>query len=606
MLRGLVPSGSYTARYENGVLTIASLTGGPVTISTTTLNTTTTLTTATFTVPTPGAGETFTPTLDGFTSSVITATGADDLGAKLLAALSSTAYTGTYTSSTKVFTATGASLTTAKLTTITTTGSSFVNGPLTANSTPTSANATAATGTLVTFTGVAVPGEDWNTLGKTSHVDPGQHLSDVISDLQGQLDAIIGVVATESGSLITVVGTVSGASSVDAAARWQVGAPLKTRIATLQSPVNPNDVWTIDVADDSTPASEHLTTASPSNADPLAALFAGASGYPAGYRILAKGSTLYVIGSDDSTLFHLTGAVVSRGSSKTGVISGIAAGTWTQTVAFSPAGNPAISLGDKWTISVGMSSYSILVTASVSNGWKFSVNGGPEVEIDGKSTANAFLAAALAQAIGSRATARGDVVDVVAGDGTPLQVGPLVEQRIGAGLIAPNTSDHTDPTVVDTNVHYSDATLTLIGDLTPSGETWTLTVDGIAYTYLTGDNETLSTIATGLRNAFTTKNTDTNLQVLGTGATIEIRDTTSPSVDPFSIAITRGNNKVTGVIDIDTSNDPSGSAQVPVVLPQCQWIVKMFPWAKQFFQMTDTLRFTARPMFQLIRPASEA
>src|SRR4029077_19433613 len=95
---------------------------------------------------------------------------------------------------------------------------------------------------------------------------------------------------------------------------------------------------------------------------------------------------------------------------------------------------------------------------------------------------------------------------------------------------------------------------------------------------------------------------DANLVLTRTGNQITIDDHTSGNTDPFSFSITRGSNGVKGVIDIDNANDVASGVQVPVVLPGWQWIVSLFPWAAPYFEVEDSLGFTAQPEFQLIGP----
>ena len=165
----------------------------------------------------------------------------------------------------------------------------------------------------------------------------------------------------------------------------------------------------------------------------------------------------------------------------------------------------------------------------------------------------------------------------------------------------------------DANTHYSTVTATLSGDVTPvwqPREIWTLTVDGIPYQFpvpdtgYTPSQQNLTSIAAGLAAAFNNNTTtrDPFNHATANGAQIEIDDTSTTNTHAFSFSITRGSNGVTGVLDIDNANDVASSVLVPVVLPAFQWLVALFPWARQYFTVSDSLGFTAQPEFQLYRP----
>ena len=330
--------------------------------------------------------------------------------------------------------------------------------------------------------------------------------------------------------------------------------------------------------------------------------------YPSGYTATAPvgGSTVYITGA---SAFTLSSTPVGRHATGTGTISGTVPLGWTQTVSFSPAGIPPIQLGDLWSITVGMTTYTARVTdvGTTSGNYGFSLTGGTATTytVANTTAASTALAGALFTAIGARAAlvAGGTTLTLTAADGSPLGVGPLTEQRVGA---TPTAS------TVDPSTHYENVTATLSGDVTPvwqPSETWTLTIDGKPYTFpvpstgFTTAQQTLTTIAAQLVLAYNNSLTrDTNLQVTSNGAEILIKDNTTGGTDPFSFSITRGSNDVTGVIDIDNANDIASSVLVPVVLPEFQWLVALFPWAKQYFEVADSLGFTAQPEFQLWGP----
>ncbi len=374
-----------------------------------------------------------------------------------------------------------------------------------------------------------------------------------------------------------------------------------TRAATVVGPVNTLDTWTLVVA--GTPVqvpAPGTTTAG------VAGAFATAT-YPSGYTAFVIGSTVYVTGA---STFTLSSTPVGRHATGNGTFSGTVPLIWTQTAVFSPAGTPAIQLGDLWSITVGMTTYTARVTdiGTSSGNYGFGLTGGTATSytVANTTAASTALAGALATAIGAQASLAGGTTLTLTGTGgSPLGVGPLTEQRVGA---LPTAS------TADTNTHYENVTATLSGDVTPvwqPTETWTLTIDGHAYTFLvpgtgfTTAQQTLTTIAAQLVLAYNTSSTkDTNLQVTSSGGEILIKDNTTGGTDPFSFSITRGSSAVTGVIDIDNANDIASSVLVPVVLPEFQWLVALFPWAKQYFEVADSLGFTAQPEFQLWGPGS--
>jgi hypothetical protein len=75
-----------------------------------------------------------------------------------------------------------------------------------------------------------------------------------------------------------------------------------------------------------------------------------------------------------------------------------------------------------------------------------------------------MIAAALAAAVGSRASYLGGVFRIAAADGSPLDVGPLKQQRAAFTLIAPTTNGLT---ISDSRVHYTTAVMTLSSSPTP-------------------------------------------------------------------------------------------------------------------------------------------
>ena len=338
----------------------------------------------------------------------------------------------------------------------------------------------------------------------------------------------------------------------------------------------------------------------------VAGAFATAT-YPSGYTAFVIGSTVYIT---RASAFTLSSTPVGRHATGNGTFSGTVPLIWTQTAVFSPAGTPAIQLGDLWSITVGMTTYTARVTdiGTSSGNYGFGLTGGTATSytVANTTAASTALAGALATAIGAQASLAGGTTLTLTGTGgSPLGVGPLTEQRVGA---LPTAS------TADTNTHYENVTATLSGDVTPvwqPTETWTLTIDGHAYTFLvpgtgfTTAQQTLTTIAAQLVLAYNTSSTkDTNLQVTSSGGEILIKDNTTGGTDPFSFSITRGSSAVTGVIDIDNANDIASSVLVPVVLPEFQWLVALFPWAKQYFEVADSLGFTAQPEFQLWGPGS--
>ena len=556
------------------------------------------------TVPTPGA-DTFKLTVGTSTSSDISGTSAHDVASQL---------------ATFVRTLTGYTVNESAgvITIVSTTGATFAvmlkrttqvddgHGGTTPSTTDISSTAvdTSENGVVFTFTGPAVDGETWNAGGASYPVGSGGQLTDAIDGLQAQLNGGSRI-AVRSGNLITVASAsaLSTAHSIGFVADFSVGATQATRIVTLGAPVSSGDVWTLVVAGDSTPAQVTVAASSATSADAVATSFSLSSAYPSGYTVVAAGSVLYVT-STGSTTFTLAKSI-SRSNTGTAAIGGTLPLAWTQTATIAPAGNPGIALGDSWSIIVSGVTYTAQVTATISNGWRFHVTGAGDVDITNKSSAAEFVAAAFDAAIGAPTGITAAVVNgklvVTATDGTPLAVGMIMQARNGATFVPPSASG---PTTTDPNVHYTQAIVDLLGDVTPvwqGGEMWTITVNGIAYTYTVpqsgvalGD-QTLDTIAAGLALAFTNGAHDSALTAVANGATVTVTDNSVGHTHAFSISITRGGNGVKGIIDIDDANDVTSSVQVPVVLPQYQWIVALFPWAAQYFPVNDTLGFTATP-----------
>ena len=308
------------------------------------------------------------------------------------------------------------------------------------------------------------------------------------------------------------------------------------------------------------------------------------------------------------TAFTLTPQIQRSPTATFPTYSGTIALSWTQTVAVMPAGSPAIAIGDIWTIVVNGTPYTVLVKSQNTSAgtWTFTLNGATDTTIANGSTDAATIASALAAAIGAGATASGGTVVVTASNHSPVPTGPLTEGRNSASVVAP--SETNSPTTIDTRVHYSSATLALQGSWQPS-ELWTLTVNGVQYQYTVSNTDvpdpnqqTLSTIAAKLATKYTTSAHDSAITVVASGSSLTVTDTSAGTTHAFSVSVNRGGSGVTGVIDIDNANIVSGSVQVPVVLPQWQWIVQLFPWAASFFTITDTLGFTAYPEFDLISP----
>ena len=459
-------------------------------------------------------------------------------------------------------------------------------------------------GAVFDFTGPAVTGESWSA--------GGQSFTAVTNGLGGVIDGLAGSYGTGVATFVrglklalaSASALVTGAGATilaDTAAGDVVGAAQATRIATLSAPVNTGDTWSLIVAGSATPTQFVAAASSATSADAVTAGLAGGI-YPAGYTATAAHSKLYVTSSGNTT-FTLAG-VVARGTAATGTIGGAPLHTWRQTVALVPAGAPAIGLGDTWTIDVGGTTHTARVTASVTDGWTFLLDGTTSDSITGKSSAGEYIAAALAAAIGTDASVSGGSLVVASADGTPLAVGTIVEQRLGAALAGPSVGG---PTIVDSSIHYSSATLDLLATATPvwqAGETWTLTVDGVDYTYTaTGSAPTdpLETIAAGLAAAFTDGTHDVALSATASGTKLTIADSTN-GAHAFTVSVKRGGNGVKGVLDLVNTNTVSGAVTVPVVLPGFEGLVAAYPWMKQFFSISDSLGFTAQPMFQLIDP----
>ena len=71
--------------------------------------------------------------------------------------------------------------------------------------------------------------------------------------------------------------------------------------------------------------------------------------------------------------------------------------------------------------------------------------------------------------------------------------------------------------------------------------------------------------------------------------------------DPFVLEIARGGGVVEGVIDIDRSTLVQGEVIVPVVLPEFQFLVSLYPSLAAFFSTADRVAFTARPHIEVYK-----
>ena len=263
---------------------------------------------------------------------------------------------------------------------------------------------------------------------------------------------------------------------------------------------------------------------------------------------------------------------------------------WTQDIQLLPSGPTLAQLGDKWTIKIGTTPYVVTATAGQSLA----------------SIVDGFVTQLTTAGFTASRSAAGHLV-VASADGTPLAIDPVKQLRAKAYTAETSTADPND--------HYLKAIVDLAGDYSTS-ETWTITIDGRSYSTTLLDlplaQRTLRTIASKLVDAVNFGSGDPVFRAVLDGTTeprirIEDKVTASSLVgqggdDPFTLAIKRGGGVVKGVFDIDGANTVSGSTQVPVVLPQFQWFVNIFPWLKRFFQVTDTLDYTARLELQLIAP----
>ncbi|HKI93353.1 MAG TPA: hypothetical protein VJ986_13715, partial [Gaiellaceae bacterium] len=472
----------------------------------------------------------------------------------------------------------------------------------------TPANDTTENGAVFDFTGPVVTGEIWSAGGK-SFTAATNVLGDVISGLAGSFDATVATYIRGTKLALASASAFSTGAGVtvlaDTAAGDVVGAAQATRIATLSAPVNTGDDWTLSVAGDATPATVTVASSSATSADAVASRLAASSAYPSGYTVTSDHSTIYVTATDPATTTFALAGAIARHATGNGSLGGTPVIAWQQTVALAPAGDPQIALGDQWSITVGGTTSTVQVSGgSASAGWQFNL-GASNVTLPVIASATTVLATALADAIGTpQATVSNGTLVVANPDGTPLSVGQVTEQRLGAALTPPSASGNS-ATVVSTGVHYTTAVIDLVGTVTPvwqSGETWTLTVNGQAYTYTaTGAAPThpLESIAAGLAAAFTTANGSSPLHVTASGSTLTITDTTSGS-HPFTAAIARGGNGVKAAINLANANTVSGSVSVPVVLPGYQWLVAAYPWFAPYFSIADSLGYTATPVFQLL------
>jgi len=320
--------------------------------------------------------------------------------------------------------------------------------------------------------------------------------------------------------------------------------------------------------------------------------------------LFAIGAIVYV---SRATGFTFT-ADVSRNPSTSllPTISGTPKLDWSQDVNVQPAGPAEPQLGDVWTLTVGGTTYTLTIASISVNGSSVTVSVSTHpytiaaAPTPAGTVAQGFRAA-LTAATTYTVSVNGADLFISSADGSPVAVGPLTQQRRAATLEAPTT---TGPTQVDSTVHYSTAIFTLTSDQQTAwsaGETWTVTINGRTFSFqvpATGPTGTLATIAAGLKLAI---DADPDLSATVSDATITVHDDTG--ITPFTLKVSRGNGGLTGVFDIDFANTVSGFSQVPVVLPQYQWLVDLIPWLRPYLQTIDLLHFDARPAFQLLDSA---
>ena len=119
-----------------------------------------------------------------------------------------------------------------------------------------------------------------------------------------------------------------------------------------------------------------------------------------------------------------------------------------------------------------------------------------------------------------------------------------------------------------------------------AGEKWTIRIDTETFEYIVPsaqdvpqNQRTLRFVATGIVAKINAQSSRFEAELLSTSeGAIRILDA-SGTDDPFVLEIGRGGGVVDGIIDIDRSTIVQGEVIVPVVLPEFQFLVGLYPYA---------------------------
>ena len=189
------------------------------------------------------------------------------------------------------------------------------------------------------------------------------------------------------------------------------------------------------------------------------------------------------------------------------------------------------------------------------------------------------------------AGATGDGDDLVIISTTPgaiVALGSVKQYRKTAYVLETATLDIVNGAA---RQHYLRAAIQLAGDYS-SGETWTVTINGVTFTYKTENDlaeasRTLSYIADKL--IIEINKSATFKAVRGGDSTAPGGDLALPQIividksvdprlsqagdDPFTFDISRGGGRLDALFDIDRSTIVGGSIPVPVALPLPSWLL---------------------------------
>ena len=412
--------------------------------------------------------------------------------------------------------------------------------------------------------------------------------SAVAAGIASDLDGDDAYHAVAKGTLVVVSRQGSsedftvGARTVDPAGRSQRAAA-GTETFTITGTINSGDTW--QLLDGTTVLA--TTSAAATAAALLAALQAADTN--SAYTAFVLGSTLYVTritGAPD-----LSVAVTRHGTDP--VLSGTLVHDYQHDVTLDPAGEITASAGDTWTITIGAATRTVSpaageTTSQIIDRLVTALSGGGAIN-------------------GITASNVGGKLHLVATGGALIDIDPIIQFRPNAGVIVETTEFEVaddQVRIVDgdgTQGHFSSASVELKGDFT-GGEKWTIRIDRDLFVFtapsadsLAPANRTLRRIAEGLVAAINTGSTVYGAEVLSAGlGRIRVFDKSGAN-DPFTVTVSRGGGEVLGLVDIDRSTLVQGEVIVPVVRPEFQFLVELYPYLAAYFSTADTLAYTARP-----------